>query len=372
MVAKDQMRDTMVPGYMFAEAYILETNGFTCNNTDNYNKVKGGSQTAKNVVGNMINWLRDKLATFLPKYFESSLQKQCEWFDKNGEAKYQEILKAAQGSYKLPSKDKYYKFKVTFDPGKIKAYDIIQSYRNDTSKDIGGLRKELMNAFDNDTNDLAGKLAGENGENLKKAVENAILYSSTDEQQPETNHPLTVEDWKEIHDDMVFMCQKDQDGKFRGGKWSKDMVQLSNDLQKAVKELQPEQKPEQKPEEKTEPKQTDQPKIQKTDNPTGEPPQNMAASYVMSVGSNGTFMESETNNTDQAKADRDGAILKQIEDIAAAFYTVSLNTIVSKLFPNIYNNFKGVIDDYDATKNGGTDAKSQQTANAEKTQQNAQ
>jgi hypothetical protein len=344
------MPDAVIPGYMYAEAFILETNGFTSNNEDNYNKVKGGAQTAKNAVGNFFGWLRDKLAKFLPSFFETKFQKNCEWFDKNGEAKYQEILKAAQGTYKLPSKDKYYKFKVTFDPGKIKAYDIIQSYRNDPTKDLSGLRKELMNAFDNDNGDLAGKLAGMKGNELKGAVENAILYSSIEGQQPQTDYPLQTTDWTEIWEDMKFMCAKDQDGKFRGGKWSTDMVQLSNDLQKAVKELKPEeteQKPEQKPEQKTE-------------------TEHVADSYVMSIGSDGTFMEADTNTdadkTAQDKAKRDADILAEIQDIAGAFYTVSLNTIVSNLFPNIYNNFKGVVDDYEATKKGGTDAKDQQTA----------
>jgi hypothetical protein len=382
MVAKDQMRDTMVPGYMFAEAYILETNGFTSNNTDNYNKAKGGMQNVKNAAGNFINWLRDKLATFMPKYFETSLQKQCEWFDKNGKAKYDEIKTAAGKSYNFPSKDKYYKFNVTFDPGKIKAYDIIKSYKDDPNKDLSGLRKELMNAFDNDTNDLAGKLSQMNGENLKKAVENAVLYSSIEEQKPEIDHRLTTNDWDAIYNDMVFMCHKDQDGKFRGGKWSNDMKQLSNDLQKAVKELQPEQKPNTESFEiklgknmfYVEMDENDGKADVATTSNSGQPAAPAKASTPAETQNQGQPQnsEGETGTNDAAKAKRDGDILKQVEDIAAAFLVVSANTIVSKLFPNIYNNFKGVIDDYDATKNGGTDAKSQQTANAGNNQQNAQ
>ena len=373
MVAKDQMRDTMVPGYMFAEAYILETNGFTSNNTDNYNKAKGGMQNVKNAAGNFINWLRDRLATFMPKYFETSLQKQCEWFDKNGKAKYDEIKTAAGKSYNFPSKDKYYKFNVTFDPGKIKAYDIIKSYKDDPNKDLSGLRKELMNAFDNDTNDLAGKLAQMNGENLKKAVENAVLYSSIEEQKPATDYQLTAPDWDDIYNDMVFMCQKDQDGKFRGGKWSNDMKQLSNDLQKAVKELQPEQKPNTESFEIKLGKNMFYVEMGENDGKTGDgataptngsKPATVDAPAETQKQAQPQKSGEEAEAKDAAKPDRNGDILKEVEDIAAAFLVVSANTIVSKLFPNIYNNFKGVIDDYDATKNGGTDAKSQQTANA--------
>ena len=65
---------------------------------------------------------------------------------------------------------------------------------------------------------------------------------------------------------------------------------------------------------------------------------------------------------------RDDDILKIIQDVASSFYTTSLNTIVKDLFTNVYNDFKGVIDDYDSMKKGGTDANDQQTNN----KQNAQ
>lgn len=384
LMLNDQMPDAVIPGYMYAESFVLESNGFTSNNEDNYSKVKGGALTAKNAAGKFIGWLRDKLATFLPSIFEKTFQKNCQWFDANGQTKYDEILKAVQGgTYKLPKKDKYYKFKVSFDPGKINAYDIITSYRNDANKDLGGLRKELMNAFEGENAEtLVNTLAETKGDALKQAVENAVLYSDIKGQEPQTDYDLQAPDWTEIFEDMKFMCVKGQDGKFRGGKWSDDMVKLSNDLQKAVKELKPIENPAEKPASN----------IEKSDNPNPTP-EHIAASYVMSIGSDGTFMEAaktkkgndapaptaaqpttnanktnnttaNTNNPEQAKAKRDADILAQVQDIAAAFYTASLNTIVTKLFPNIYNNFKGVIDDYDATKKGGSDATTQQGANA--------
>ena len=40
-----------------------------------------------------------------------------------------------------------------------------------------------------------------------------------------------------------------------------------------------------------------------------------------------------------------------------------MNTIVKDLFTDVYNNFKGVIDDYETMKKGGTDANAQQGVN---------
>ena len=78
-------------------------------------------------------------------------------------------------------------------------------------------------------------------------------------------------------------------------------------------------------------------------------------------GQNKTQNQPQVNGTNKQ-------LLDAIQEIASSFYTTSLNTIVRNLFTNTYNDFKGVIDDYDTMKKGGTDAKDQQTNN----QKNAQ
>ena len=358
LVNTDQMRDTMVPGYMYAEQFVLEANGFT--STVDQNKAKAAVKTAGNLAKDMINWLRDKLATFLPKYFETSLQKQCEWYNANGEAKYQEVLKAFQNKeYTFPKKDKYYKYNVSFDPAKIKADEIIASYRSGSNKDadLKGLKKDLMNAFANDqAGNLAAQLAEKSGENLTKATKNAILFSKIDDNDTvATDYQLTDTDWKSINDDMKFMCEKDQDGKARGGKWATDIKNLSNSLQKAVSSLQSEIE------------------AKKNDNKVDE-------SFIIKLN-NGVVMEMDNDNVSEGEksvsdpnakpakpaettetpkptqvSSRDDEILKIIQDVSSSFYTNALNTIVKELFTNVYNNFTGVIDDYSTMKKGGTNA----------------
>lgn len=325
--AADQMPDTIVPGYMYAESFILEANGFT--STVDQNKGKQAMKTAGNFAKNMVNWLRDKLAKFIPKYFETTIQKQCEWYNANGQAKYDEIVKAVNdGKYSLPKKDKYYAYNVTFDPGKIKAAEVIAAYRSTGSKngtDLKELKKELMDAF-NDNGKIAGELASKSGNELTEAVKNAILFSNIDGVQPKTDYQFQLNpDWETIKKDMDFMCEKDQDGKSRGGKWKDDINNLSASLQKAVSDLQ---------------KEIDANKAQSN----GNPDQSDATKGEQNP---------KPNDDTSKNTSRDEEILKVIEEVNASFYTTSVNTIVKDLFTNVYNNFKGVIDDYDTMKSGG-------------------
>jgi hypothetical protein len=354
LVNTDQMRDTMIPGYMYAEQFVLEANGFTSNNEQN--KTKVATQTAGNFVTNMINWLRDKLATFLPKYFETSLQKQCEWFNKNGEAKYNEIKKAAQdGQYRFPTKDKYYRYNVTFDPSAVNPQNIIDEFKNKqtlSTDDIKSFKTKLISVFPNKSDlaeEIVGKSEGKSKDEVAKMIENAILYSQIDAVNPETNYEINSKqnpngdtDWDDIFKTMKFMCAPGQDGKARGGKWATDVTNFSNSLQKAVKALQSETKTE----------------VQTN-------------SFEIKLGKHDVFQEGEDNG-DETQNDTQNQpqvnsvnkqLLDAIQEIASAFYVTSLNTIVKTLFTETYNNFKGVIDDYDTMKKGGTDAKTQQTNN---------
>lgn len=353
----DQMSDTIVPGYMYAEGFILEANGFT--STVDQNKGKQAMKTAGNFAKNMLGWLRDKLATFLPKYFETTLQKQCEWYNNNGQAKYDEIVKAVNdGKYSLPKKDKYYAYDVTFDPSKIKAAEIIAEYRTGSKKDaeVDGLKKDLMNAFTDEN--IATKLAELNGEALTKATKNAILFNNLEEPAVQTDYQFQLPDWKTIKEDMDFMCAKDQDGKARGGKWKDDIKNLSVSLQKAITDLQ---------------KDIDAAKSQTASDDTSTTGESFMIKLndrpFMEMG-NGKPAENsesgkppaskdETSKAEAPKSDankstsRNEEILKIIQEVNASFYTTSLNTIVKELFTNVYNNFKGVIDDYETMKSGG-------------------
>ena len=361
--ATDQMRDTIVPGYMYAESFVLEANGFTSNNDQN--KVKQGGKIAGNFIQNMINWLRDKLATFLPKYFETSLQKQCEWFNKNGEAKFKEIKAAAEEKkYKFPTKDKYYKYNVTFDPSAVDPQKIIDEYKNKQSlsdEDITGLKMKLISVFPNKSGlaeEIIKNSAGKSKDEVSKMIENAILFSQTSPVEPKTNYTINSEnaadgktDWEDIYNTLKFMCAPGQDGKARGGKWATDITNFSNSLQNAVKTLQSETKTE---------IQTNSFEIKLNRDSFFQEKGDQPAEGDTLVNKESDVNTSKTEETPKKEGEQPAAnntskqLLTAIEEIASAFYVTSLNTIVRNLFTDTYNNFKGIIDDYDTMKNGGT------------------
>lgn len=353
LVNTDQMRDTMVPGYMYAEQFVLEANGFTSNNDQS--NIKKVGKGIGNLAKNMINWVRDKLATFLPKYFENSLQKQCEWFNKNGESKYKEIKDAAQaGKYNFPKKDKYYKYNVTFDPSAVNPQTIIDNYKNKdnlSDEDITKFKIELISVFPNKSGlakDIVDASKGKSKEETGKIIENAILFSQTSPVEPKVDYTINSEsnpgggtDWDDIYETMKFMCTPGQDGKARGGKWATDITNFSNALQKAVTSLQNE----------TESKKAENPAPNAE---TTEKPEK-GESFIIKLNDD-VVMESDgkTETGETPVSNTSKQLLDAISEIASSFYTTSLNTIVRNLFTNVYNDFTGIINDYDTMKTGGS------------------
>jgi hypothetical protein len=72
------------------------------------------------------------------------------------------------------------------------------------------------------------------------------------------------------------------------------------------------------------------------------------------------LQEMEKDETNAPTTPAQKPIEEIITDVANAFWGQSANTIVSQLFKNTYNDFKAIIDDYETTKKGGTDATEQQ------------
>lgn len=335
LLTKDQMCDTMIPGYMYAESFVMEANGFTSMN-DNVNKAKTATQTAGNIAVSLFNWFRDKLAEFLPKYFENSLQKQCQWFNSKGDELFQTIQQAnAKGDYNFPKVDKYYHFNVTFDPAKVDPEKVINDFISKNTGDnhnedldigIGQLKKDLISVFDNpDDPELPNKILNGEGD-MKTKVKNAVLFSQVEDTgKLEQNYQIKKEDWEnDIYKTMKFMAAADQDGKSRGGKWAKDIKTMSDKYQKVLKSL------------------DDEVQKAKAANPTPAPNDTNA---VPAAG-DGVEKPEDTAKTNDIKVKE--AVVNAIKDLAAAFYTVSCNSIVENLFKETYKYFKGVVDDYNA------------------------
>ena len=336
LIIRDQMPDAMGPGYQFMESFVMEANGFT--SAEEQTSV-GSAKAARgtvNVLDKIGKWFAEKLSNFLPNYFKSKFQLQVKWFKEKGKGKYEQIMDAYKaGEYKFPTKDKYYKFKVTFNPSKINVKDIVTKAFNDTNefKPVE-FRKQLFDVFGTDKT-LSEKLAAiEGADKIKTATTNAVLYSTIDNVEPELDHVIADSDFNDIYQSLGVMCDGDEGCKV----WIEGMKKLANDMKSALDDMK-----------------------------KGAYSKFTTESHHIVLDKT-IFQETETNvdgnkenvsEDDKKKKARADAIVNELGTVSSVFYATAANTIVSRLFPEVYNNFKGIIDDFDTTKNAGVDAKDQ-------------
>jgi hypothetical protein len=362
IITQDQMPDAIIPGYMYAEQFVLEANGVTSMNSDNYNKAKAGAKSAVNKLADFGNWLRDKLAKFLPSFFKTHFQKITEWFNAHGKEKYDLIVKAHSEGYNFPKFDKFNRYQVSFNPGKIDVNSIVSQYKDKGTLDDATkteIRKKLMDAFN--TPDIADELSKITEEKkLTEAITNAVLYSNinpTDAVQ--TDYQITDKDWEGMYKDLEFMCTKNQNGESVGGKWAQDIEKIATDLAKAVKDLTPV---------KTESFNIEIVSniIQEEGNVAagGAPAKPAESAEAPKTDGGDNSEQSQEQQQSQTQPDKNADLLDAIQTVSSSFLTISTNKIVTDLFPTIYGNFKKVLDDQSATTGKATDAKTQQTANA--------
>lgn len=327
VLTSDQMEDAMGPGYMFAEGYVLEAGEFTHNKQDGDRSAGNMAKVGlRKILEAMAKWVRETLSTFMPNFFKNNYQKQCEWFNKNGEAKYNEVMNGAENGYKLPTKKTFYRFKVSCAPEKIKADEILRTYLNDNSKDLNDekvqqeIKEKLMDMFNDQQ--IAKNLSVLKGEQLQKSFINAILYCEPVEDDKLSegvktleNHQIEIAEFTDVYKRLVFLCKNN------GFDLTKDFQTMSNSLAKGLEELK----------------------------------NNTTEGQVGGNQGNQNNGQQQNNNAD-AKNKRIEVLNNIVSEISKNCYVAAENAIVKKLFPETYNTFKGVVDDYETMKNNGTSA----------------
>lgn len=343
----DQMRDTIVPGYMYAESFVLEADGMTSMNKDNHSAGKVVKVTIGNVIKTMINWFGERLAKFMPEKFNTTYQTNVKWFNENGQKRFNEIQTAVQNNkFNLPKKKDYKTYQVSFNPDKVNVGDIVKKAveSNDTIDEKFELnfRKQLLNVFPGEKGgeQLAENLAKLKGDALKKGMTNAILYSKTEDVPSKgTDYQLTLDDFKDIYGNLEFIC------KDNNKTWNVAVENFSKSLIKGLNDL------------KTEYKITESFEI----NPDGMFLQEMDEK----TPDDSTAENSDADKAAAEKKTRAQHILNILRDVSDNAYSTSVNTIVSNLFVDCYSTFKFIVDDFDKTN------PNQNTTPSDATQTNA-
>ena len=327
VLTSDQMEDAMGPGYMYHESFVQEASDMKHNdaNQDTQGVGKVAKVGLRKILEAMAKWVRTTLSTFLPNFFKNNLQRQCDWVEKNATNKYNEIMKAAnagENGYKFPIKAKIYTFNVTFNPSEVKAKEILSKYMNDGNANLDDqntkteIKKELMSMFGNNNGKVA-EMAKLDGEELQKAFVNMVLYGNTQPTPPdESNRAIKPEEFTQYYQDLLVLS------KGNGVELSKRFTDMSKSLGDGIDELK---------------------------NNVKEQTQNNAGG------------ENKTDPAADAKNKRIDQLNNIVSEVSKCCYVASANAVVKQLYPEIYNTFKGVVDDFDTMKNKGV-APAQQNA----------
>jgi hypothetical protein len=327
VLTSDQMEDAMGPGYMYHESFVQEASDMKHNdaNQDTQGVGKVAKVGLRKILEAMAKWIRTTLSTFLPNFFKNNLQRQCEWVEKNATNKYNEIMKAAnagENGYKFPIKAKIYTFNVTFNPSEVKAKEILSKYMNDGNANLDDqntkteIKKELMSMFGNNNGKVA-EMAKLDGDELQKAFVNMVLYGNTQPTPPdESNRAIKPEEFTQYYQDLLVLS------KGNGVELSKRFTDMSKSLGDGIDELK---------------------------NNVKEQAQNNAGG------------ENKTDPAADAKNKRIDQLNNIVSEVSKCCYVASANAVVKQLYPEIYNTFKGVVDDFDTMKNKGV-APAQQNA----------
>lgn len=363
--ADDHMDSTMIPGYMYAESFVMESNGFKSNNGDNTSNVKTARINIRNVASNFAGWLRNTLAKYIPKFFKENLYSQCEWVKKNAAAKFEEIYKAnKEGKYNLPSKEGLKMFNVTADPSKVNPEEIIKKYIDQDSIDEKAVKRDLLSMFSGNVLDDLMKI--EDKEELKKGVTNAFLYSSLEPIAPK-NGEIGINDFAQIYKDLDTLSKDDMP-------LTKAFESLGEKMGKAVESLK-----NMIPADKAVTTES----FVFTESETNETKKAAEASEPPAVNSgtdDGRGQENRSagdSNTDTNKKSEDKKVANAktlfgiFQAVGSGIFVTLANSVTHELYPTVYNNFKGIVDDYDSMKNKASNATSQQTTQAEQNMGNA-
>lgn len=372
ITASDQMRDTIIPGYMYAESYVMEAK-VSHSNVDRSKTVRA-LNVAKGWFDNVIKFFSDRLANFLPEYFKSHFQLNVKWFQNEGKKKYDEILNSFKdGKYKFPTLDKYYKFNVHFNPAQLKVKEVVDAELNATTEfNEKEFKKKLYHVFTGEKKDsIPDALVEITDKNqLKTALTNAVLYSTTEttEHQPDTDHTVTDADFTDIYNNLDVMCQGENGCKAWVDGFKNLAAEFKTELERIKKEnnittesfvisLDGSYIQEMNEGDKAEGSEvkvasnTSASKSDNTDNTSGSDSEGEAP------------QEGETGNN--TKQERAKLVAKVIADVGNTLYLVSVNEIVTKLFPETYSTFTAIINDYKSMSKSNTNSNDQQNNNAE-------
>lgn len=337
LVYSDDMPDTMAPGFVM-EAFVMEAD----ENAEGGNDAKGGtpkptvtvtdssgnekqlstSVKIQNTIQKFIQWIRNNLDKFAPKFNENH-KKEIEWI-KNNEALNKEIAQAILDKKFNPIVHNLPKFNVSEKFVNLKndfMTEFVNKYLSDNNLKTGteGLDmtkgvvlKAAMTQIGApaDIKIAAGYEKEAQNENAT-TVKNFVLYGQAEAPKPEENEPLTDKRWNDLVSDLTN-TEKLLDVRCKA---------FSKDLQAALDNI---------------------------------------AKKTNEYNSNSTLANDTTNQNNDQKANALKILnnLKlEVENFNTVFVSSSLTAIAKKMYSTNYTTYRAIVMAYkQQTKSGNTSA----------------
>lgn len=228
-VYDDQMDDTVAPGYLYTESFVMEADetapSVAFKNPSNPNAKATTTNTLKvgQIVRAFTSWVKNTLSKFSSKFNEAH-KKEIEWINKNTTLNNQIKADISAGKFK-PELKNYPRYKVPLtELEKVNVAGVVNTYLNgdEEIKEQEVLEKIYPQA-------IAKKLAAETDESKAAAmIQNYVLFSNA-EKPNITNGTIemSTEIWNDLIDNLTNA----------GVAIDRECKKISDDLTKALDTL---------------------------------------------------------------------------------------------------------------------------------------
>lgn len=307
--ASDQMNDTMIPGYMYAEGFVLESFIMEDGEEKKQEKAPNPKVTAdganlnstgqklKGMIKKLGDWARDALSKAFPKWFEGGSQKAAmDWLNKEETKKtHDEIMKAMSETFK-PNVTDFPNYNITADPSSVNVEEVVKTW-TDGDKTIDDnakieIKKALLPKF-GDNSGIVDSLSKKTGDDFKNSMKNAILYSKEEEIKPTEEKPLSPEKFDELRNDLIGMTA-----------FSEAFRKLGDSMGKACTEL-----------------------------------------------DRRTKADDNASDADKKQAEKCKAVFDILTEVSTTCYTLETNLIIKTVWPTTYKVYTQIFEAYKQQKN---------------------
>lgn len=229
-VYDDQMEDTMIPGFLYAEGFVMEADDnkpsvtFDNNpNVQNQSNIHVAKQKISEIIRKFLDWISRHVATIGSKFYKDH-KIEMDWIKKN-DALNKEIETALGKDFK-PHVSNFPLYDIPAQElGDIKVDEVVNKWLNSKDPiDSKTIKAELYPGGDAIAKQIAGM---EKEADVMAALTNYILYKQI-KAKPGYNGELRSSHWKELVDDLT-----------NSGRLIESITKnISDDLKKACNALQ--------------------------------------------------------------------------------------------------------------------------------------